>query len=62
MKQRHEADPANESLRNEGEHGHFRKGTSGDWKGHLTDAQQRRFEDVMRARLAGTGLQALFPC
>ena len=60
MKQRHEADPANESMRNDGEHGHFRQGRAGDWKRHLTCAQRRRFAAEMARRVAGTGLERAF--
>ena len=43
-----------------GEHGHFRKGQAGDWRNHLSEAQRRRFEAVLRRRLAGTGLEGTF--
>ncbi len=61
MKQRHEADPDNEAMRNQGEASHFRKGVAGDWRSHLSAAQQARFAALMTERLRGTGLEAEFP-
>jgi hypothetical protein len=60
MKQRHEADAENASLRNSGESGHFRKGKSGDWRAHLSAAQSAHFAAVMAERLAGSGLEEAF--
>ena len=60
MKQRHEADPANASLRNSGETSHFRKGKAGDWRDHMRGEQRARFAAMMRRRLAGSGLEDAF--
>ena len=60
MKQRHEADPANASLRNSGETSHFSKGKAGDWRDHMSREQRVRFAAMMRRRLQGTGLEEAF--
>eukprot|EP00966_Prymnesium_polylepis_P172895 3999055-Prymnesium_polylepis.1 len=60
MKSRHEADPANTSLRNSGETGHFRKGAAGDWRSHMSAEQVARFTAAMRRMLAGSGLENVY--
>ena len=62
MKQRHERDELShgESMRKEGGSGHFRKGRKGDWRDHFSDAQKARFREVLRERLAGSGLEGAF--
>ena len=59
MKKRHETEE-NTSMRNEGEAGHFRKGKAGDWRDHFSEAQVRRFSQVLRERTAGSGLEEAF--
>ena len=60
MKQRHDSDAANDELRNQGGTSHFRKGQSGDWRGHLSAEQTKRFAEVMAKRLRGSGLEVAF--
>lgn len=60
MKQRHEADPANNKMRIAGGTGHFRKGKAGDWCDHLSEGQRERFNSVMAERLRGSGLEDAF--
>ena len=59
MKQRHESD-ANAEMRNAGGTSHFRKGRSGDWRSHLSEAQSARFSKYMADRLKGSGLEDAF--
>ena len=59
MKQRHESD-ANAEMRNAGGTSHFRKGKSGDWRSHLSEAQSARFSKYMADRLKGSGLEDAF--
>lgn len=54
MKERHEASHG-DTLRNRGAAAHFRRGVSGDGRAHMSASQSRRFEQLIRERLKGSG-------
>ena len=43
-----------------GNGGHLRKGEVGDWKNYFTDDMNKRLDEVVRQKFAGTGLEFTF--